>query len=89
MYATAARACLVRVAVPVGVVVVDARGIVGEHHQIVRLPVAIADVVLEQRLAAESERFEHRDRGLLVLPVVDDADRLRGILHSVDLVPGR
>jgi len=49
-------------------------------------PVVVADTAL---LGEALDLMQHRDRGLLVLPVVDDADRLQGILHSVDLVPGR
>ncbi len=45
-------------------------------------------VALGACLGEAIDLMQRRTPALMVLPVVDDADRLQGIIHSVDLVPG-
>ena len=46
--------------------------VVGEHHQVAQLAVAVADVVGEQRLAGEAELGEQRQRRALLGDDLDD-----------------
>src|SRR3712207_8112029 len=57
--------------------------VVGQHHEVAQLTAAVPDVVGEQRLAAEAQIGEQRQRGPLL---GDDLhDQLRSEEHTSEL----